>query len=150
MTELIDATTHKKLAGQLFNRCWDLLETEPRDGAQDRELLTAALASRFHWQTIGTDENLAVSDWMASRAFAAVGDGRAAVDFASAALARVEQAGLGDWVIASMYEGLARAHAAAGDRAARDVAYAKAERAVAAIKDVEDRDLIASQLATVP
>lgn len=150
MTELIDAATHQKLAGQLFNRCWDLLETEPRDDVQNRELLTAALTSRFHWQTIGTEENLAVCDWMASRAFAAVGDGRAAVDFANAALTRAEGAGLGDWVVASMYEGLARAHAAAGDRASRDVAYARAERAVAAINDAEDRELIASQLATVP
>ena len=150
MTDLLDAATHKTIAGQLYNRCWDLLDTEVRDDAQDRELVTAALASRFHWQTIGTDENLAIADWIASRAFAAVGDGRAAVDFANAAVARAESAQLGDWVIASMYEGSARAHAAAGDRAARDTAYAKADRAVAAIKDAEDRDLIVSQLATVP
>lgn len=150
MSDLIDAATHTKTAGRLFNRCWDLLEKRVRDGDDDRELVTAALASRYHWQTIGTDENLAVADWMASRAFATVGDGRAAVDFAKAALARVERAGIGDWLLASTYEGLARAYAAAGDRTARDAAHRAAEQSLEAIVDPEDRDLIASQLATVP
>ena len=53
----------RALAVSLFNRTWDLLETD-RDDAGDRMLLATALASRLHWEGIGTDENYAAGDWL--------------------------------------------------------------------------------------
>jgi hypothetical protein len=45
---------------------------------------------------------------------------------------------------------MARAHAAAGDATERDEYVDRCRRALAAVKDKDDRDLIAGQLATVP
>jgi hypothetical protein len=47
-------------------------------------------------------------------------------------------------------EGVARAHAAAGDLAQRDRYAVKARDVVATVDDVEDRTLIECQLGSVP
>ena len=54
------------------------------------------------------------------------------------------------WLVASTQEGLARAHAAAGHDEERDRWAADARRTLEAVDDDEDRELIESQLATVP
>ena len=54
----LDPAAQRALAVRLFNRTWELLEDAERDGAGDREALMTAMASRLHWAGIGTDENL--------------------------------------------------------------------------------------------
>jgi hypothetical protein len=49
-----------------------------------------------------------------------------------------------------MCEGMARAHAAAGDRAGYERFVAQAHELLAQVDDDEDRELIESQLATIP
>ena len=73
-----------------------------------------------------------------------------ALKYATRALATAEAEGWDDWRRASMLEGMARAHAAVGDAAGRAAFVDQARAAVEAIADPEDRELIASQLATVP
>ena len=51
---------------------------------------------------------------------------------------------------ASALEGLARANAAAGRKDERDAYFTAATQALRDIDDPQDRDLIASQLSTVP
>jgi hypothetical protein len=55
-----------------------------------------------------------------------------------------------DWLVASTAEGLARAYAALGSEQDRDVWLNNAESLVEVIADEESRELIASQLASVP
>ena len=54
------------------------------------------------------------------------------------------------WLVASAQEGMARAHAAAGHDQERDQWAADARATLAGVDDDEDRELIESQLATVP
>jgi len=61
--DLLLPADQRALAVRLFNRTWELLESS-RDAAAERELLATALASRLHWQDVGTDENLAAGDWL--------------------------------------------------------------------------------------
>ncbi len=139
---------HRSLAASSYNGCWALLE-RPRTPDEDLELLELALTSRHHWRAAGGPQELAVADWMVSRCLAELGDGDLSLRFALAA----RQAAPSDapaWLRASLLEGLARAHAARGDRAARDAAVARATEALALEGDDEDRALIADQLATVP
>lgn len=86
---------------------------------------------------------------MVSRCFAELGIGALALRFADAAIAQ-EPADAPAWLTASLLEGLARAHAANGDRAARDDAVARAAAALKEESDDEDRALIEAQLASVP
>jgi len=55
-----------------------------------------------------------------------------------------------DWDVPGALEGLARAQAVAGDRAAAEATRARALQAVQAIADPEDRQLIEQDLETTP
>jgi hypothetical protein len=140
--------THRGLAAESFNASWALLERDRTDD-EDLELLEDALASRHHWRAVGGLQQIAISDWMVSRCFAELGNGGLALRFATAAL-RAQPDDAPAWLRASLLEGLARAHAANGDQAARDEAVVRAATALAEERDPEDRELIADQLASVP
>jgi hypothetical protein len=77
------ADVHENFAKETFARCWDLLGRSLND-AEKRDLVGYALTSRYHWQQVGGGQQLAIADWMASRAYAAVGQPALAVAYASA------------------------------------------------------------------
>jgi hypothetical protein len=147
----LPAAAQRALAVRLFNRTWELLETA-REPADDRELLATALASRLHWQGIGTDENLAAGDWLVAHVASHLGYADLALEFAAAAFERATTAdpAVETWLVASTQEGMARAHAVAGHDDERDRWWADARATLAAVDDDEDRERIESQLATVP
>jgi len=86
---------------------------------------------------------------MVARAAAAVGDGQLSLLFAKRAHAAAQDNGVPDWLVASSAEGVARAYAAAGDVEQFGHYFSLATRLVSVIADVEDRALIASQLADI-
>lgn len=137
---------HQRFAEESFNRTWDLLDLTDRDQEQDAEMLAAAFAQRFHWFVVGDDTNKAVADWQVSRALAATDNGSLAVRFAEMALERASTTAGPDYLVPSCYEGLARAHAAAGDLTQRDACLEEARAGLASIVDANDRQLIASQI----
>lgn len=147
----VDPATRRSLAVALFNRTWELLESD-RDQAGDREMLTSAMASRLHWQGIGTAENYAAGDWLVAHVASHLGYPGLALDFAAAAHQEATTAdpAVPRWLLASTQEGLARAHAVAGHDEERDRWAAAARETLAEEEDDEDRELIESQLATVP
>jgi hypothetical protein len=145
---MTEELTHRRLAVATFNKSWELLERE-RTPAEDLELLEVAFASRHHWRIEGGAKQASIADWMVSRCFAELGDGAMALRFARSAIELAPQ-DRPAWMEASMYEGLARAHAANGDAAARDEAMGRAARALDEEQDPEERVIIEAQLATVP
>jgi hypothetical protein len=146
-----EAPDERALAVRLFNRTWELLEST-RDAAGDREVLACALASRLHWQDVGTDENLAAGDWLVAHVASQLGYADLALDFATAAHERATSAEppVPLWLVASTQEGLARAHAVAGHEEERDQWAADARTTLEGVDDDEDRELIESQLDTLP
>ncbi|MFO7571547.1 MAG: hypothetical protein R6W48_02970 [Gaiellaceae bacterium] len=145
----VDASTHRRLAVDLFNRSWRLLETGNRTPEQDDELVHVVHASRYHWGEVGTAANLARGEGQCARAYAALGRPEPALHHANRALGLVRAGGEGleDWDLASALEVLARAHLAGGDReeAAHYAALARTELEVVA--DPGDREVIESQIA---
>jgi hypothetical protein len=141
---------HRAFAVGQFNGCWELIDEPDRSPDQDLEMVLRAMTSRWHWSRIGGAEEIAAGDWQVAHAASLVGWGDVAMTFASRNLAVADELGWSGWRLASAHEGMARAFATTGDRAARDRHVALAEEALASEPDVEDRDLIASQLATVP
>ena len=112
--------------------------------------MATAFASRYHWSFVGEDEQRIISDWMISRAAAAVGEPNLALLYAQRAYDAAQSTDVEDWLLASVAEGLTRAYAASGDIEARAGWHAITEDLISRIADREDRDLIASQLASVP
>ena len=141
---------HQYFAIQTFNGAWELIEKPDRSADDDAAMLERAFASRWHWGFVGGPEQFATGDWQIAHVASLLGYGWMAQFYAQRAFDICEREGWGDWQRASMLEGMARAAAAAGDSEQHARYYALAEEAVAAIADDEDRELIASQLATVP
>jgi len=139
----------RALAVQYFNQTWDLIDQPTRSAADDRRMLTLAMASRALWDDIGGDEQLITGDWQVAHVAALTGNADLSLDFAAAAYERAAGAAVPLWLKASTCEGLARAHAAAGHQAERDAWVLKARELLGQVDDDDDRALIEGQLATV-
>lgn len=138
---------HRSIAVSTYSACWDLLESA-RSAEDDRNLLSLAFASRYHWSQVGGATQWAIADWMVSRCAAAIGEGSLSMTFAKSALAGVPEDAPA-WMQASMHEGMARACAAIGDDGGRVQHIAQAREILASEPSQQDRELIGSQIATV-
>lgn len=146
----LDPATRRKLAADLFNHVWTLLETENRTPEQDDEMLHAAHASRYHWGEVGEGVNLARGEWQCARVYAVLGRAEPALWHARRCLAINEANGIADFDIAAACEAMARAYLAAGDLAEVAAWKARATAALEGIADPDDREIIEGDLATLP
>ena len=151
-TTELDPATRRKLAADLFNHTWTLLEKPARTPAEDDEMIHSAHASRYHWGEVGVGEpvNLARGEWQCSRVYAVLGRAEPALWHARRCVEINEDGGHADWDIASAYEAMARAYLTAGDLGEMAVWKAKATDALDGIADTDDRELIEGDLATLP
>jgi hypothetical protein len=153
ISEDLTADVHRRLAGDLFNHTWTLIEKADRTPADVDEMLYAAHASAWHWlKAGGTLATAARGEWQIARVYSTLGWGDPALRHARRALELAEsatEAGVADdWDVPAALEGLARAQAVAGDRAAAEETRARAREALAEVADPEDRQLIEQDLAT--
>ena len=149
-TGALDADSQKALAKTLYNRVWELLEKADRTAAEDEELVHTAHASRHFWTGIGDEKNRSIGDWQISRVYSVLGRGEPAVHHARLCLQHAQQVEGEEWLLASAYEGLARAYAVAGDRAAAQEWKAKAIARLLEVADADDREIVEGDIATLP
>ena len=143
----LEAASHRQVAIELFNRTWELLDKETRTDAEDAEMLTAAFASRYHWQEIGDVKNFSVSEWQVSRVAAVLGLPDLAERYGRRALEVAASADLDPFYVGYGHEALARAAQLAGNR---EEARGHLDRAKDLLEQVEDssaRELLAADLA---
>lgn len=148
----VGADAHRRLAADLFNHTWRLLETEDRTPDQDAEMIHAAHASVFHWTRVDPPDvrqRRAVGEWQCARVYSVLERSEPALYHARECLRLAEGGSVEDWVLAAACEAMARASRVAGDRAAFTAWRAKAEEATAAIADPADRQVIEGDLATL-
>jgi tetratricopeptide (TPR) repeat protein len=137
---------HRKTAAESFNRAWDYLEKKNRTQEDDREMLTLAHASRYHWGQVGTRENQAVGEWQLSRIYADLGQQDLALRFAMASLSTCKVNNLLE-IMPSAYEGVARAYAAGGDSRKAERYLAKAREQLKTLTlDKDDRKIYLGQI----
>lgn len=153
--EGLDEATHRQLGKDLFNHTWTLIEKADRSPAETDEMVHATHASSFHWSRGGgTLANAARGQWQIARVYSTLGRGEAAIWHANRCLELVEaaiKAGVADdWDMPAALEGLARAQAVAGDRAAAIETRARARAALEGIADPEDRQIIEQDLESTP
>jgi hypothetical protein len=142
---------HRRLAVDLFNHAWALLDLPTRTPEQDDELLNTAYASRYHWGLAGGPKQHARGEWQISRAYCVLGRPEPALHHARRCLAILETADdREDWDLPFAYEALARASLVAGDADAAAGYAARARELGAAIADPDDRDLLERDLAGLP
>lgn len=149
---LLDADAHRRIAADLFNHVWTVLETEGRTADQDAEMVHAAHASVLHWsrsEPHDLRQRQAVGEWQCSRVYATLGRAEPALYHARRCHALAEGGDVEDWVRAAAAEAMARASRVAGDRRAFEEWRATAEAATAAIGDPAEREVIEGDLATL-
>jgi DNA-binding transcriptional MerR regulator len=144
-----DAGEQRRLAADLFNLVWTMLETPDRTEEQDERMLHAAHASRFHWGEVGEPVNLARGDWQVSRVYAVLGRAEPALHHAQRCLETCRANDIEDFDLAFAYEALARAHLVAGDSHAADRYRSLASQAGTDIADDEDRTHFEEQLGSI-
>ena len=147
--DAMDEATHRRIAVDLFNRSWRLLELPERTAEQDDELIHVVHASCHHWREVGAPANLSRGENQCARVYAALGRGEPALHHAGRCLdlVRSDAESHEDWELASALEVLARAHLTAGSRTEAERCAALAQEALAAVEDPDDREMIAGQLA---
>jgi hypothetical protein len=148
---ILSGEEHRRLAADLFNQVWTLMETPDRTPEQTDAMIHAAHASRHHWSHASgaRPENMARGEWQCSRVYAVLGRGEPALWHARRVLEICEANGIGDWDLAFAYEALARAHAVAGNRQEVERYLIHAREAGEKIAEDDDRELLLSDLATI-
>ena len=142
--------SHRKFAADFFNEVWPLLGKAGRTPDDDERMINDAHASLLHWQHVGGPENVQRGEWMVSHVYAVVGMGQPALYHARICMRLTDQHGLGGFDLAYAYEGMARAHAASGDRADAVKFRWMAREAAQRIAKAEERRLFLDDLAAGP
>jgi hypothetical protein len=140
----------KKLAVDLFNQTWQLLDMENRSADDDEKMLQGAYASCYHWREAGTDLNQARGEWMISHVAAVLGRAETALHHAKRTLKICEHNAFGDFDLAFAYEAMARASAASRDCKGYEKYVALAHGAGDKIAKPEDKQAFVDSLNAGP
>jgi hypothetical protein len=130
-------------AKQFNGKTWELLDKQERTQEENELLVDYAHASLAHWRAAGTAVHLQRGAWMLARVNIVLGNTQMAMQYAQHCLELTEQHKdqLSDFDFAFAYECMARAQALAGNQVQAQKYIAMADKAGAAIKDEEDRQI---------
>lgn len=147
---LTEKQFHKKMAADLFNHTWDLIEKPDRTPEDDVEMVHSAHASRWHWGKVGTALNFQRGEWQISRVYAILKRAEPALYHAQRCLALTGANDISGFDLGFAHEAMARAHAIAGN-ATEAAKYMKlAQDAAGQIEKQEDREYFEGELKTIP
>ena len=154
-TDVLDTETHRRIAKDLFNHTWTLIEKAERSPEEADQMLYATHASAWHWSKGGgTLANAARAEWQIARVYSTLGRGEPALWHSRRCLELAEaatKAGVADdWDVPAALEGLARAQGVAGDLAAAKATRTRARESLTGIADPEDRQVIDQDLESTP
>jgi DNA-binding transcriptional MerR regulator len=145
-TAALDPGDERRLAAQLFNGVWELLERPGRSTDDDFAMLHAAHASRYHWGVVGQPVHWARGEWQISRVYAVLGRAEPALHHGLRYLALVDAHGLAPFDRAYAHEAIARGYRVAGDPARQAEHLTLARAAAAAITDPEELEFLLPDL----
>lgn len=162
MTEekkLTDLEWHRKMAAQLFNHTWGLIDKGDKRTADDNdEMIHSAHASRYHWGVVVASNkypktgpmNLERGDWLISRVHAILNRPHAALYHAQRCLDICKSNKIGDFDIAFAYEAMARAHSIGENIKDKVTEYlALAKEAAESIEKEDDKKYFLGELDSI-
>jgi len=135
--------THRVFARQTNGRVWELLEKRDRTPAEEREMLTAAYASLFHWLHAGTVVHEQRGEWLIARVHLELSHQGEALRHARRCkdLTEADQEAMEDFDVAFAEEVMARVDSLRGETEPAREALKRALAAGQAIQDAEDRQI---------
>jgi hypothetical protein len=150
VTDEAEREAHRAVGVAANNRVWELLGSEDRTGADDREMVDAAHASLWHWRYAGTLVHEQRGEWLVAHVYAVLGEGEPALVHAQRCWVLTEEGALEGFDYAYACEALARAHAAAGHVDSARTWRNRAIEAETKVTDAEDRAILEADLAAGP
>jgi len=144
-------SAHRHFAVTCFNETWKYIKKKRRTEEDKRAMLYNAMTSLWHWRQRkdATPTNFCISYWQVSRVYALLGDAENARVYGNLSLKASKTKGVEAVFVGFAYEALARAEAVAGQKTKRDDFVAKARRIAEKVTDVEDREALEDDLATI-
>jgi len=140
----VSGEDHRRMAADLFNFTWTLLNREERTPNEDDAMVHAAHASAYHWM-IGDDAmNHSRSHWQCARVYATLGRVEPALWHARRCLELCHEHELGAFDHAIAHEVHARALAVMGERAGAGAALREAREIAMTLDDDEEREVVAA------
>ena len=141
---------HRFFGASANNRAWTLAEL-PATQVDREELLNAAHAAAWHWHQIGTELHRMRATMLLAQAHAQAGLGVSALAYAEAMRTYFLAApDTPDWEVAFTHVVHAHAAAAAGSPEQHGESFARAQAAIDAIRDDEDRAIVERDFRHVP
>jgi hypothetical protein len=139
-----------EVAMRCNNRAW-ALSIQPRNAADDREMLDAAHTSAYLWAQVGTELNRMRATMLLAEVHALLGHGSTAMLLAKQMRDYfVDRSDTPDWELAFTHAIHAHCAHAAGNLVMHRAAYQEAVAALAAVADDEDREIVARTFSQVP
>lgn len=140
---------HKKMAIDLFNFVWTLLDKEKRTQTEKDTMVHAAHASRYHWGEIGTPLEFERGEWQISRVYSVLKRPHPALYHGNRCLEICKENNIKDFDIAFAYEAVARAYAVAGNKSESEKYIELGKKAGENIEDEENKKYFFSELETI-
>lgn len=126
---------------------WALMQKQGRTADDNEKMLYAAFASAFHYLEVGDVEHHQRAEWLISRVYCVLNNGREAVRHARRCLEITERHvdEIEDFDQAFAYEAMARAHAVEGDSQLSAKFFELAIQHGRAIKDEQHRKVFEAE-----
>jgi len=140
---------HRKLAIDLFNHTWNLIDKENRSPDGTDEMIHAAHASRYHWGIAGEVIHRQRGEWQISRVYAVANHPHSCHYHAQRCLEITLENAIGGFDLAFAYEAMARAYALLNDPAACLYFFKLAQQAAQEIKEKDDREYVLESLKSI-
>lgn len=141
---------HRFFASTANNFAWELAEL-PATEIDLRELLNAAHAAAWHWQSVGNELNHMRALMLLAQAHAMAGLGSTALAYADEMRSYfLAEPSTSDWEMAFVHTIHAHAASVAGSAEEHARSYAQAEKALGAVTNPEDRDIVQRVYRHVP
>lgn len=108
---------HKKMAVEIFNATWDLMDKQDRTKTEDFEMIHKAHASCYHWCNVEghTPANIAGGEWQIATVYALLHMGEVSLYHAERSLEICIENNVKDLNLAFAYEAIAKAHKVLGN-----------------------------------
>jgi hypothetical protein len=142
---------HTKIARETNNGIWPALDNDNPTKEELEEAMHMAHTARYHWSKVGTKVNLVRAEYMLARVYAHMKRPEPALFHANRGYELAKEAektdeNWKDWDMPFIYEALAKAHAAAGNKDECKKWVKTAQKAIDAIADVQDKQICQGEL----
>ena len=141
---------HKKMAIQNNNEIWPTLDKQNPSDEELENAMHMAHTARYHWSKVGTVVNAVRAEYMLARVYAHMKRGEPALFHANRGLNLAKEAEKmeewKDWDMPFIFEALARAHAAAGNKSDCEKYKDLAQKATDAVVGEEDKKICQGEL----